>query len=172
MPEMIFTLIPPKQGPEEPAKPEEPSHGGSSGGSGGSVSGPVGVYYADGRNSGSPSGITEGSFELISDTENSGEGSEGSYSWRFRLSDGSYARDMWIKALWNGRADWYYIGEDGLIKGGWFTDKDGNIYYLHPYHDGSFGYMYTGDQIIDGVQYHFSTGTEEGLPEGALKRQS
>ncbi len=159
-------------GPEEPAEPEEPSHGGSSGGSGGSVSGPVGVYYADGRNSGSPSGIKEGSFELISDTENSGEGSEGSYSWRFRLSDGSYARDMWIKALWNGRADWYYIGEDGLIKGGWFTDKDGNIYYLHPYHDGSFGYMYTGDQIIDGVQYHFSTGTEEGLPEGALKRQS
>ena len=159
-------------GPEEPAEPEEPSHGGSSGGSGGSVSGPVGVYYADGRNSGSPSGITEGSFELISDTENSGEGSEGSYSWRFRLSDGSYARDMWIKAIWNGRADWYYIGEDGLIKGGWFTDKDGNIYYLHPYHDGSFGYMYTGDQIIDGVQYHFSTGTEEGLPEGALKRQS
>ena len=79
---------------------------------------------------------------------------------------------MWIKALWNGRADWYYIGEDGLIKGGWFTDKDGNIYYLHPYHDGSFGYMYTGDQIIDGVQYHFSTGTEECLPEGALKRQS
>ena len=158
--------------PENPAEPEEPSHGGSSGGSGGSVSGPVGVYYADGRNSGSPSGITEGSFELISDTENSGEGSEGSYSWRFRLSDGSYARDMWIKALWNSRADWYYIGEDGLIKGGWFTDKDGNIYYLHPYHDGSFGYMYTGDQIIDGVQYHFSTGTEEGLPEGALKRQS
>ena len=39
-------------------------------------------------------------------------------------------------------------------------------------HDGSFGYMYTGDQIIDGIQYHFSTGTEEGLPEGALKRQS
>lgn len=162
--------------PEKPSEPEEPSD--SSGSdkpvhskeSGRDVSGPVRIiYYTDGNYN--LSGITDGSFETVYDTSSAdgGKSTEG-LSWRFRLSDGSYAKNQWIRAFWNGEADWYYIGEEGLLKVGWFTDKDGNVYYLHPLHDGSFGYMYTGEQIIDGVQYYFSKGEEDGLPEGALKR--
>ena len=37
--------------------------------------------------------------------------------------------------------------------------------------NGSFGYMYTGDNVIDGIACNFSRGREQdGLPEGALRR--
>ena len=100
-----------------------------------------------------------------------GTGADGSISWRFKLTDGSYAMNRWIKALWNDQYLWYHLDADGYLQGDWYTDTDGNIYYLHPLHDGAFGYMYTGEQMIDGVTYSFSKGQEEdGLPEGALKR--
>ena len=97
--------------------------------------------------------------------------SDGSISWKFKLTDGSYAAGRWIKALWNGRYLWYYMDANGYLQSGWFTDTDGNIYYLHPHHDGDYGHMYTGDHRIDGAAYSFSRGREQdGLPEGALKQ--
>ena len=139
-----------------------PSGGSSSGG--GSYTGPVGVYYADGRNDSIPSDATQGNWEQET-------AADGSISWRFKLTDGSYAADRWIKALWNDQYLWYHTDAGGYLQGGWFTDTDGNIYYLHPFHDGNFGYMYTGDYVIDGVAYSFSRGREQdGLPEGAMKR--
>ena len=98
--------------------------------------------------------------------------SDGSISWKFKLADGSYAAGRWIKALWNGRYLWYYMDANGYLQSGWFTDTDGNIYYLHPHHDGDYGHMYTGDHRIDGAAYSFSRGREQdGLPEGALKQE-
>ena len=139
-----------------------PSGGSSSGG--GSYTGPVGVYYADGGNDSIPSDATQGNWEQET-------AADGSISWRFKLTDGSYAADRWIKALWNDQYLWYHTDAGGYLQGGWFTDTDGNIYYLHPFHDGNFGYMYTGDHVIDGVAYSFSRGREQdGLPEGAMKR--
>ena len=97
--------------------------------------------------------------------------SDGSISWKFKLADGSYAAGRWIKALWNGRYLWYYMDANGYLQSGWFTDTDGNIYYLHPHHDGDYGHMYTGDHRIDGAAYSFSRGREQDrLPEGALKQ--
>lgn len=136
----------------------------SSSSGGGSYSGPVGVYYADGRTEDAASDVTSGTWEqeTISD---------GSIGWRFKLTDGSYAADRWIKALWNDQYLWYHMDADGYLDSSWFTDTDGNIYYLHPFHDGNFGYMYTGDHVIDGIAYSFSRGREQdGFPEGALKR--
>ena len=40
---------------------------------------------------------------------------------------------------------------------GWFTDVDGNIYYLYPVPDGTRGRMLTGWQTIDGKMYYFNT---------------
>lgn len=138
------------------------SSSGSSGG--GSYSGPVGVYYADGRTDEAASDVTSGTWEQKT-------ASDGNISWRFKLADGSYAVGRWVKALWNDQYLWYHMDENGYLQGGWFTDTDGNIYYLHPFHDGNFGYMYTGDHIIDGTVYSFSKGREQdGLPEGALIR--
>ena len=138
--------------------------GSSSSSGGGSYTGPVGVYYADGGNDSIPSDATQGNWEQET-------AADGSISWRFKLTDGSYAADRWIKALWNDQYLWYHTDAGGYLQGGWFTDTDGNIYYLHPFHDGNFGYMYTGDYVIDGVAYSFSRGREQdGLPEGAMKR--
>ena len=138
--------------------------GSSSSSGGGSYTGPVGVYYADGGNDSIPSDATQGNWEQET-------AADGSISWRFKLTDGSYAADRWIKALWNDQYLWYHTDAGGYLQGGWFTDTDGNIYYLHPFHDGNFGYMYTGDHVIDGVAYSFSRGREQdGLPEGAMKR--
>ena len=138
--------------------------GSSSSSSGGSYTGPVGVYYADGRNDSIPSDATQGNWEQETTAD-------GSVAWRFMLTDGSYAADRWIKALWNDRYLWYHMDAEGYLDSGWFTDTDGNIYYLHPLHDGNFGYMYTGDHVIDGIACSFSRGREQdGLPEGALKR--
>ena len=179
------------EGPTDPEGPEEPSEpgggtsgdtdgdtsgdstadkpGGSNGNtdvsfsevSGGTVNGPVGVYYADGSSAGTTD-ITEGSWEM-------GTGADGSISWRYSLNDGSYAAGRWLKINWNGEDHWYHFDADGYLQGGWYTDTDGKIYYLHPLHDDSFGYMYTGDRTIDGIVYSFSRGIDiDGLPEGAL----
>lgn len=40
---------------------------------------------------------------------------------------------------------------------GWFTDRDGNRYYLNPLDDGTLGMMRTGWQMIDGQLYYFNT---------------
>lgn len=136
--------------------------GNSSGG--GSYTGPVSIYYADGRTIEIPSDATQGTWEQET-------ASDKTISWRFKLTDGSYAVNRWIKALYNGQYLWYRMDANGYLLGGWFTDTDGNIYYLHPYHDGAFGYMYIGDHAIDGAPYSFSMGREQdGLPEGALIR--
>jgi len=39
---------------------------------------------------------------------------------------------------------------------GWYTDNDGNIYYLNPISDGTQGQMLTGWQYIDGAWYYFN----------------
>ena len=135
---------------------------GSSGG--GSYTGAVGGYYANGSTYLIPSDATQGTWEQETT-------SDGSIGWRFKLTDGSYAADRWIKALWNDQYLWYHMDADGYLDSGWFTDTDGNIYYLHPFHDGNFGYMYTGDHVIDGIACSFSRGREQdGFHEGALKR--
>ena len=50
-----------------------------------------------------------------------------------------------------------HLDENGYCQGGWFTDTDGARYYLHNAHDGQFGAMYTGWQLIDGKYYYFET---------------
>ena len=42
------------------------------------------------------------------------------------------------------------------MRTGWFTDSDGQIYYLNKLSDGTRGKMLTGWQWIDGKCYYFS----------------
>ena len=64
--------------------------------------------------------------------------------------------------------DWFRFGKDGFMVTGWFTDEDGNRYYLSPVSDGTQGRMVTGWQTIDGRSYYFqeeSNGTRGALRE-------
>ena len=64
--------------------------------------------------------------------------------------------------------DWFRFDKDGFMVTGWFTDEDGNRYYLSPVSDGTQGRMVTGWQTIDGRSYYFqeeSNGTRGALRE-------
>lgn len=73
--------------------------------------------------------------------------------WWFQLCGGSWLSNGW--QLIHSR--WYRFDQNGYMVTGWFTDGDGNKYYMNPVDDGTLGMMRTGWQIIDGKSYYFNT---------------
>ena len=59
--------------------------------------------------------------------------------------------------------DWFCFDGEGFIRTGWYTDENGNTFFLHNVSDGTLGHMYTGwnwiDDNGDGVCecYYFDT---------------
>ena len=52
---------------------------------------------------------------------------------------------------------WYYLNpEDGFMMTGWLRNQDGRWYYLRTVHDGYYGAIVTGWNIIDGKRYYFN----------------
>lgn len=88
--------------------------------------------------------------------------------WWFRKNDGSWPRSKWLECEWNGVSSWYHFNTEGYLEAGWFTDTDGQKYFLHDQHDGKFGYMYTGWNQISGSWYYFNTETKDGRSKGSL----
>ena len=58
-------------------------------------------------------------------------------------------------------AAWFRFDEEGFMVTGWFTDQNGNLYYLNPAIDGTQGQMLTGWQQIDGSWYYFNSSSKE-----------
>ncbi len=86
--------------------------------------------------------------------------------WWLQTADGNFPKNCWYQAVWNGKTEWYHFDAEGYMQTGWFTDVDGQSYYLHPISDGTQGHMYVGWQFIDGAWYYFRT--ESGGPQGSL----
>lgn len=127
--------------------------GGSSGGSGGggggggSSSGPkAGGTVNAGAGPGSD-GTETGTWKFKEENQ----------TWSYQYKDGTYAADRWEQIFYNGDPEWYYFGQDGLMKTGWYTDPDGHTFYLYPVADGNRGRMMTGWSLIDGKWYYFNT---------------
>ncbi len=91
---------------------------------------------------------------------------EDAVGWWYRYADGTWPVNAWAELSYNGRTDWYHFGADGYMQTGWFTDTDGNIYYLNPVSDGWMGSMFVGSHIIDGKTYYFNETSDS--PKGAL----
>ena len=126
------------------------SSSGGGGGGGGSSSSGVHVSTA-----GSASGPGAGGNWVQNET-----------GWWYQMKDGSYPKSCWMELSYNNKQEWYYFDETGYMKTGWFTDKDGAIYYLHAVGDGTRGRMYTGWNQIEGKWYYFnpvSDGTRGSL---------
>ena len=126
------------------------SSGGSSGGGGGG-----------GSSSRSVTGSGVGP-----NADSTGTWIQGSTGWWFQRKDGSYPASCWQQLAYNGTSEWYHFDEKGYMQTGWFTDADGNRYYLHAVGDGTRGRMYTGWNQIDGIWYYFnmvSDGTRGAL---------
>ncbi len=93
--------------------------------------------------------------------------------WWFVRKDGTWPVNSWQQCLWNREVHWYHFNAQGYLDAGWFTDGDGQIYFLHDQHDNRFGIMYTGWNWIDGRCYYFTEKTSEnGAKEGALLRNT
>ena len=128
----------------------------SSGSSGGSSSG--------GGGGGSSRSVLGSAMSPNSDS--AGTWIQDSTGWWYQNKDGSYPAACWQLLTYNGTSDWYHFDEKGYMQTGWFTDTDGNRYYLHAVSDGTRGRMYTGWNLIDGVWYYFNP-TSDGT-KGAL----
>ncbi len=103
-----------------------------------------------------------------SSNSNTNTWSQDSNGWRIKKSNGSYASNEWINITWNGQTSWYHFNSNGYADGGWFTDTDGQKYYLYNVHDGRFGYMLTGWHLIDGKWYFFNTQKLDNASTGSL----
>lgn len=97
------------------------------------------------------------------------------HKWMFRDDTRTYA-SKWA-AIYNPYADktkgqqeydWFRFDESGYMVTGWFTDVDGNRYYLNPVSDGTQGRMVTGWYWIDGMCYYFNP-VSDGT-RGAMER--
>lgn len=52
--------------------------------------------------------------------------------------------------------DWFMFDANGNMMTGWYTDVNGNTYYLNPNSDNTLGAMQTGWVTIDGKRYYFN----------------
>ena len=122
---------------------------GSSGGGSGSGSGS--------RSVGTANKLTNGHWILDS------------VGWWYPFSDNTYAKGGWYYLEWQNKKDWYYFDANGYLVSGWF-EENGNKYYLHDVHDGTFGRMYSGWNKIGNQWYYFNdttTGTFGALDPNA-----
>lgn len=127
---------------------------------------------SSGSSGGSSSGGGGGSSRSVigsamsPNSDSAGTWIQDSTGWWYQNKDGSYPAACWQLLTYNGTSDWYHFDEKGYMQTGWFTDTDGNRYYLHAVSDGTRGRMYTGWNLIDGVWYYFNP-TSDGT-KGAL----
>ena len=139
-------------------KTEDQTYYGSSGSSGGS--GGSSVSNAKKKEAAKiPSGAVTGGTWIL--------GKNG--TWMYELG-GNRFKNQWAYILnpyavgEQERVSWFRFDENGKMLTGWFQDPaDLAWYYLHPISDGSQGYMYTGEHLIDGITYFFDA-------DGRMKR--
>ncbi|MCD7996358.1 MAG: leucine-rich repeat protein [Clostridiales bacterium] len=72
--------------------------------------------------------------------------------WRLKNPDQTWAMSGWKEV--NGI--WYHFNEEGYMQTGWFTDLDGNKYYLSPDEGSTQGGMVIGWQLIENKWYYFN----------------
>lgn len=151
------------ESPVTPENPTEPSKSDNTNAT--KQKGHIGGFSSK-SSSGSSTGSLSG--KVVTSTGKSGEWVLDQKGWKFIYDDQTYPVGRWERLLWQGKYDWYHFDGEGYCQGGWFTDVDGNTYYLHNEHDGQFGAMHTGWNLISGTQYYFETTV--GKMQGHLYR--
>ncbi len=72
-----------------------------------------------------------------------------SSGWRYQTGNNEYVTDTWR----NIDNKWYSFSSSGIMRTGWFKDRDSNWYYL----DATNGYMRTGWVYVDSNWYYLDT---------------
>ena len=143
------------------------SSGGSSSG-GGSAAGSVGITpHGSRKQTWAPAGSVVGTWVQTSDGLWSFHAGGRSYCQEWAYIHNPYAD---VKAGEPG-AGWFRFDESGHMVTGWFTDADGNQYYLDPGPGNTKGCMVTGWHWIpgaDGKEYCYYFQEQKNGTEGAL----
>lgn len=105
-----------------------------------------------------------GSSKTAASAGTSGSWSQDENGWRFTRLIGTQPVLEWLMTT---DGNWFRFDEKGYMMTGWFTDQDGNRYYLNPISDGTMGMMKIGWQTIDGKVYYFNP-VSDGT-KGAMK---
>lgn len=100
--------------------------------------------------------------------EPNGQWMQNEKGWWFAALDGTYPADSWYECSSNGFKAWYYFNAEGYMNSGWFTDRDGNTYFLHDQNDSRAGSMYTGWNWINGKCYYFQNTPDPNRPVGSM----
>ena len=100
--------------------------------------------------------------------EPNGQWMQNEKGWWFAPLDGTYPADSWYECSSNGFKAWYYFNAEGYMNSGWFTDRDGNTYFLHDQNDSRAGSMYTGWNWINGKCYYFQDTLAPNRPVGSM----
>lgn len=150
---------------------ENTSGGGNSSGNGSSSGG--GSSSSSTSATSLPSGYT-GPTRIINGTEVPSYVQEGTWHmseygiWSFTDGTGQAVTNGW-RALYNPYADvsrgqtafdWFLFDAAGAMKIGWYTDEEGDTYYLNPTSDNTQGRMAVGWWLIDGRYYYFNEASD------------
>ena len=73
--------------------------------------------------------------------------------WKHRGSDGRYIMNSWAYLQYMNNSYWYIFDKDGYMRTGWYQNANGQWFYLSEIHDGWYGHMLTGWQLINGRWY-------------------
>ncbi len=100
--------------------------------------------------------------------------------WKYVKDDGKYAAAEWVNTA-DGK--WYYLKADTIMAKGWFLDPtdnhwyfldsngalvtglievNSNVYYMNETHDGTYGALYEGVKVINGINYTFTVNGTTG----------
>ena len=132
---------------------------------------PISTGGGSGSSGGSGGGSGSGGSRSVSTAKKltNGQWILDSVGWWYPFSDNTYAKGGWYYLEWQNKKDWYYFDNTGYLVSGWF-EENGNKYYLHDVHDGTFGRMYIGWNKIGNQWYYFNdttTGTFGALDPNA-----
>lgn len=94
--------------------------------------------------------------DSYSSRRSKGQWMKNSTGWWYQNPNGSYPSNTWMQLEYANIKDWYRFNLQGYLHTGWFTDSDGEIYYLNPVSNGFLGAMLTGWHQIDGYWYYFN----------------
>lgn len=151
----------------------------SSGGGGGSDKGTTSTttIYANGQSVTTTAQSTMSVGNDISGPYVSGRWKQTNGAWTFTDAEGKACVDGWAYVFnphttTPEKAAWFAFDENGNMRSGWFTDKDGRRYYLNPNaNDPNFGVMQIGWVEIEGSWYYFnpkSDGTRGSMVTGDI----